>query len=81
MKQTKIHLWGTCHLFQVEKATEISGKTGCPRASALALHYRQYHSHVSDEVQLFPVEKIHKNKNNELEKKLPLINIAYCALE
>jgi hypothetical protein len=58
-KQTKIHLWGTCHLSLVKKAIETFGISCCPWASALSLHYRQYHSHASDEVQLFfPVRKI-----------------------
>jgi len=71
IEQTKIHLRG-CHLFLVGKATEISGISCSVRASALALHYKLYHSHASDEVQLFfPVGKNHRNKISSIIKMIP----------
>lgn len=56
----------------MEKATEIFGISCSVMASALALHYKLYHSHASDEVQLFfPVEKNHRNKNSSRIKTIP----------
>jgi len=71
IEQTKIHLWG-CHLYLVGKATEIFGISCSVRASALALHYKLYHSHASYEVQLFfPMEKNRINKISSRIKMIP----------
>lgn len=71
IEPTKIHLWG-CHLSLVGKATEIFGISCSARTLALALHYKLYHSHASDEVLLFfPVEKNHRNTISSRIKMIP----------